>query len=67
MYEYRPAPAGDHVHAYVDGEQIAILREPRGRYPLESLSPGERAICVKMVNKAHVPIGVDRCVQVSVR
>lgn len=67
MYEYQPAPPGDHVHAYVDGKQVAILRERKGRYPLKSLAPGGREICVKMVNKAHAPIGVDQCVQVSVQ
>lgn len=67
VYEYQPAPPGDHVHAYVDGKQVAILRERKGRYPLKSLSPGMREVCVKMVNKAHAPIGVDQCVQVSVQ
>lgn len=67
VYEYQPAPPGDHVHAYVDGKQIAILRERKGRYPLTSLALGAREICVKMVNKAHAPIGADQCVRVSVR
>lgn len=66
-YEYQPAPPGDHVHAYVDGKQVAVLRERKGRYPLESLSPGMHEVCVKMVDKAHVPIGVDQCVQVTVK
>ncbi len=67
VYEFQPAPPSDHVHAYVDGKQVAILRERKGRYALTSLAPGRREICVKMVNKAHVPIGVDQCVRVSVR
>ncbi|MFZ5589991.1 MAG: hypothetical protein ACOY4M_10220 [Pseudomonadota bacterium] len=65
VYGYHPAPPGDHVHAYVDGKQVAILRERKGRYPLKSLTPGMREICVKMVNKAHTPIGVNQCVRVS--
>lgn len=67
VYAYQPAPPGDHVHAYVDGKQVAILRERKGRYLLESLAPGRREICVKMVNKAHAPIGVEQCVQVGVQ
>lgn len=51
VYAYRPALPGDHVHAYLDGKQVAILREQRkGRYPLPSLSPGGHEIRVKMVN-----------------
>lgn len=67
VYAYQPAPPGDHVHAYVDGKQVAILRKPTGRYALASLEPGARELCVKMVNKAHAPIGVEQCVRVTVQ
>lgn len=66
IYEVSPGPRGDHVHAYVDGKEVAILRALKGSYTLETLSPGKRNICVKVVNKGHTPIGVEKCVDVVV-
>jgi len=65
-YEVEPGPRGDHVHVYVDGEEVGILRQLKGSYTLETLAPGERELCVKVVNKAHTPIGVQDCVKVRV-
>ncbi|TAN86840.1 MAG: hypothetical protein EPN14_00005 [Gallionella sp.] len=57
---------GDHVHVYVDGRQVALLRQRRGTYTLDPLARGNREICVKIVNKNHTPIGVERCVKLMV-
>lgn len=65
-YEVSPGPRGDHVHAYVDGKEVAILRTLKGSYTMETLAPGKRVICVKVVNKGHTPIGVEKCVNVMV-
>ena len=67
VYEADPGPRGDHVHVYVDKEEVGILRKLKGSYLLETLSPGQRIICVKVVNKAHVPIGTAQCVHVTVK
>lgn len=66
VYEAAPGPRGDHVHVYVDNKEVGILRQLAGSYTLETLAPGARNICVKVVNKAHVPIGVEQCVKVTV-
>jgi oxalate decarboxylase/phosphoglucose isomerase-like protein (cupin superfamily) len=66
VYEVDPGPRGDHVHVYVDEKEVGILRKLKGSYTLETLSSGKRNICVKVVNKAHVPIGIEQCVQVMV-
>lgn len=66
VYQVEPGPRGDHVHVYVDGKEVGILRQLTGSYTLETLSPGERELCVKVVNKAHTPIGVQDCVNVRV-
>jgi len=66
VYEVDPGPRGDHVHVYVDNKEVGILRKLKGSYTLETLSSGKRNICVKVVNKAHVPIGIEQCVQVMV-
>ncbi|TAJ80984.1 MAG: hypothetical protein EPO42_03380 [Gallionellaceae bacterium] len=56
---------GDHIHVYVDGKQVALLRQMKGSYTLESLAQGNHEICIKIVNKNHTPIGVERCVKVT--
>lgn len=66
VYEAAPGPNGDHVHVYVDNKEVGILRQLAGSYTLETLASGTRNICVKIVNKAHVPIGVEECVKVTV-
>jgi hypothetical protein len=65
-FEVEPGPRGDHVHFYVDGEEVAVLRQLKGSYTLGSLTPGERELCIKVVNKNHTPIGVEKCITVAV-
>jgi hypothetical protein len=67
VYDVDPGPRGDHVHVYVDNKEVGILRKLKGSYLLESLDSGKRNLCVKVVNKAHVPIGLEKCVQVTVK
>ncbi|MBI3157418.1 MAG: hypothetical protein HYZ20_18720 [Burkholderiales bacterium] len=66
IYEVEPGPRGEHVHVYVDGKEVGILRQLKGSHALQPLLPGQRTVCIKVVNKAHVPIGVEQCVRVEV-
>lgn len=66
VYEIVTGPKGDHAHLYVDNKEVAILRQLKGSYPLETLTPGRHDICVKVVNKGHTPIGVEQCIKVTV-
>jgi hypothetical protein len=54
------------VHVYVDNKEVALLRQKKGSFLFESLSTGKHDLCVKVVNKAHVPIGIGKCVKVTV-
>ena len=67
VYSVDPGPRGDHVHVYVDDQEVGILRQLKGSYLLESMASGQRDICIKVVNKAHVPVGVQDCVKVTVK
>lgn len=67
VYEVDPGPRGDHVHVYVDDKEVGILRALKGSYLLEAMPSGKRDLCVKVVNKAHVPVGIEQCVQVTVK
>ncbi|OJZ20223.1 MAG: hypothetical protein BGP21_00840 [Thiobacillus sp. 65-29] len=66
-YEVAYGPRGDHAHLYIDNKEVAILRKAKGSYPLETPSSGKHSLCVKVVNKAHVPIGIEHCIQVTVK
>lgn len=65
-FEVDPGPRGDHVHLYVDAREVAVLRQLKGDYALPSLAAGPRDVCIKVVNKGHTPIGVEKCVRVTV-
>jgi len=65
-YEVVPGPQGDHIHLYVDNKEAVILRKLSGSHELDPLPQGAHTLCIKVVNKAHVPIGVEQCVKVSV-
>ena len=66
-YDVKPGPSGDHVHVYVDGREVAIVRQLKGRYEVGRLSPGRHELAIKVVNRAHVPIGVESSVNVTVQ
>ncbi len=64
-YEVMPGPKGDHTHIYVDGNQKAVLMKLKDTHTLDALTKGKHDICIKIVNKAHSPIGVEQCVSVT--
>jgi hypothetical protein len=66
VYDVKPGPRGEHVHVYIDGREVGILRQLKGSYALRALAPGQRTVCIKVVNRAHVPIGVEQCIRVTV-
>jgi hypothetical protein len=63
-YDVVPGPKGDHVHVYVDGEEASLLRQLKGSYTVEKLTAGKHTLCVRVVDKGHTPVGLEKCVQV---
>jgi hypothetical protein len=49
----------------VDGNEAGLLREMKGSFTMETLAPGNHELCLKIVNKNHTPIGVEKCVKVK--
>ena len=47
-YEVVTGPRGDHVHVYVDGDEVAILRELEGNFVLEPLPRGSHELAIKV-------------------
>jgi len=64
-YEVVPGPKGDHVHLYVDDQEAKVLRQLKGTYTIDSLKAGMHTLCIKVVDKSHTPIGVEKCVKVT--
>lgn len=67
VYDVTPGPTGDHTHLYVDGKEEAVLRQLKSSHKLEPLARGMHELCIKVVNKNHTPIGVEKCVKVEVQ
>ncbi len=65
-YEVIPGPKGDHTHLYLDSKEVAVLRQLKGSHTFETLAEGNHDICIKVVNKNHTPIGVEKCIKVKV-
>ena len=65
-YDISLGDKGDHTHRYVDEKEILTLRNLKGSHTLGTLPAGKHDICIKVVNKAHTPIGPQQCVNVSV-
>jgi len=64
-YSVVTGPKGDHVHLYVDGNEAAVLRQLKGSYTVDMLKAGDHDLCIKIVDKGHTPIGVEKCVKVT--
>jgi hypothetical protein len=64
-YEAVPGPKGDHVHLYVDGGEASVLRQLKGTTTVDTLKAGPHTLCIKIVDKGHTPIGVEKCVKVT--
>jgi len=65
-YEIKLGAGDDHFHVWVDGEKSGPQRALMGAYTLPKMAPGKHAIIVKIVDKAHVPTGVEKSVFVKV-
>lgn len=64
-YEVAPGPKGDHVHLYVDGGEATVLRQLKGSTSVDTLKAGPHTLCIKVVDKGHTPIGVEKCIKVT--
>lgn len=64
-YEVVPGPKGDHVHLYVDNGEAKVIRELKGTTTVDTLKAGPHTICIKVVDKSHTPIGVEKCIKVT--
>lgn len=64
VYDATLGPNGDHLHLYVDGNRVDVLRQLKGGTQLDALAAGKHHICFSENTKSHAPTGVESCVDV---
>jgi hypothetical protein len=56
---------GDHLHLYVDGKRVDVLREIKGNADLDPLPVGKHHVCLTVNTNSHAPTGVETCVDIT--
>lgn len=56
---------GDHLHLYVDGKRVDVLREIKGTAELDALTAGKHHVCLTVNTSSHAPTGVETCVDLT--
>lgn len=64
-YEAVLGPKGDHLHLYLDGKKIDVLRQTKGSADVGTLSPGKHHICITINTSWHFSTGVEECIDVT--
>lgn len=66
-YEVKATVKADHVHLFVDGDEVAIAHKLKGSFTLGPLKTGPRKVCISPVNKNHTAVAGQACVNVIVQ
>lgn len=66
QYDAVPGPEGDHLHLNVDGKRVDVIHQLKGTATVDPLPSGKHHVCLAINTKAHVPTGVESCVDVTV-
>jgi hypothetical protein len=64
-YDAVLGPGGDHLHLYVDGARIDVLRQLTGSTEVGPLTPGIHHICLAENTKWHMATGPEDCIEVT--
>jgi hypothetical protein len=56
---------GDHLHLYVDGKRVDVLRPIQGTAELDPLAAGKHHVCLTVNTSSHAPTGVESCVDIT--
>ncbi len=64
-YTAIPGPDGDHLHLYLDGNRVDIIRTMKGKASVGMLSSGKHHICMEVNTKGHVPTGAEACIDIT--
>jgi hypothetical protein len=65
VYDAMLGPNGDHLHLYVDGKRVDVLRQLKGSAELDALPAGKHHVCLTENTKSHAPTGLETCVDIT--
>jgi hypothetical protein len=65
-YEVKAIAKADHVHLFVDGDEVEIAHKLKGSFSLGPLKTGFRKVCISPVNKNHTSVAGQACINVTV-
>jgi hypothetical protein len=66
-YAAIPGPDGNHLHLIVDGNKVDEIYQLNGTEDVGTLGSGKHHICLAISNAAHIPTGVEGCIDVAVK
>ena len=66
-YDAVPGPNGDHLHLNVDGKRMDVIHRLKGTEEVDPLSAGKHHTCLAINTSAHIPTGVEKCIDVTVK
>jgi hypothetical protein len=66
-YDAIPGPNGDHLHLNVDGKRMDVIHRLKGTEEVDPLPAGKHHICLAINTSAHIPTGVEKCIDVTVK
>lgn len=66
-YAAVPGPNGNHLHLVVDGSKVDEIYQLNGTEDVGTLGSGKHHICLAISNAAHIPTGVEGCIDVTVK
>ena len=49
----------------IDRDISYVQLRGKGTYTIDSLKAGAHNVCIKVVDKSHTPIGVEKCIKVT--
>jgi hypothetical protein len=64
-YKAIPGPDGDHLHLNVDGKRADVIHQLEGNADVGMLPVGKHHICLAVNTKAHIPTGIEGCVDIT--
>ena len=64
-YEAEWGPKGNHLHFYLDGHRVGILRQDKGTTDVSIPTAGKHELCLEIETSWHFSTGVKQCISVT--
>jgi hypothetical protein len=65
FYEAELGPKGNHLHLYLDGHRVDVLRQTKGSADIDIKKAGKHEICLEIETSWHFSTDVRKCISVT--